>query len=336
MSESELSNMFYVVQTQIKDLSMRQQKLFTQVDDDDVFYLFLQKQNMLRTVCKSKQIQKPDQNFKRKKLESKKRQKEYDEAEQMYQNNKEKLETLKEQQRGLQKQLSKKQRKRTKTEGPKTQEEPAWRLWSSEKAAQSRIEAEKKVQDNERKREAHVQQKINALKQRDEFEKAKQVNKYNPQHLKHLDKDLQFFKQLVNFCKDLAVQSKAVLYAVMQQHVRSGDMEPDLWKLGTSAVALSQNNGIPITPHAPQKISHQIIRSFLHMHDVSLQAVIYAFLRYYYGLISECEAFTALIYAIRHLVKIGQMFSARLLPPPACSERTWRRQIWIGGSSQGW
>ena len=32
------------------------------------------------------------------------------------------------------------------------------------------------------------------------------------------------------------------------------------------------------------------------MHDVSLQAVIYAFLRYYYGLISECEAFTALIY----------------------------------------
>ena len=34
------------------------------------------------------------------------------------------------------------------------------------------------------------------------------------------------------------------------------------------------------------------------MHDVSLQAVIYAFLRYYYGLISECEAFTALIYAI--------------------------------------
>jgi hypothetical protein len=68
MSESELSNMLYVVQTQIKDLSMRQQKLFTQLDDDDVFYLFLQKQNMLRTVCKSKQIQKPDQNLKRKKL----------------------------------------------------------------------------------------------------------------------------------------------------------------------------------------------------------------------------------------------------------------------------
>lgn len=151
------------------------------------------------------------------------------------------------------------------------------------------------------KKKAHrIAQQMEALKAKEAYDEGKKNMRYKPKRLHVLDPDLNCFKELVNFCKNLAAESKGTLYAVMQQYVRTGDMEPDLWKLGTSAVALSQNHGIPMTP---QQISHQLIRSFLHMHDVSLQAVIYAYLRYYYGLISESEAFTALVYAIQHEIK---------------------------------
>ena len=44
--------------------------------------------------------------------------------------------------------------------------------------------------------------------------------------------------------------------------------------------------------------SHQLCRSFLHLHDISIQAVIYAYLQPYYGFINE-KAFSVLHEAIR-------------------------------------
>jgi len=157
----------------------------------------------------------------------------------------------------------------------------------------------KNIQEKQTSKQERLNQQAALIKQKEEYERNKLTNQYKPQHLQ-LDEDLQVFKKLVNFCKNLAVQSKGILYSIMQQFLRRTDMEPDLWKLGTSAVALSQNNGLPMTS---QQISHQLIRSFFHMHDVSLQTVIYAYMRYHYGLISECEAFTALVYAVQHEIK---------------------------------
>jgi hypothetical protein len=151
-----------------------------------------------------------------------------------------------------------------------------------------------------------IKQKIERINQKKEMERAEEERKKNilskayiPEHMS-IQKEFLLYKKLLNFCKNLASQSKAMLYYSIQHFLRVQCVEYDLWKIGTSAVALQQNGGTPITP---MKISHQIIRSFLHMHDTSSQAVIWAYLKYHYGMIEEYEAFTALIFAIQYEIK---------------------------------
>lgn len=149
------------------------------------------------------------------------------------------------------------------------------------KKRQERMQQRRQQEEQETQRKVHIEEK-----------------KYNPDFMLH--GDFLIYKKLLNFCKNLAVQSKAMLYYSMQHFLRVDCLEVDLWKIGTSAVALEQNKGQPLTI---RKISHQIIRSFLHMHDTSIQTVIWAYLKYHYGMLKEYEAFTALVFAVQYELK---------------------------------
>jgi hypothetical protein len=47
------------------------------------------------------------------------------------------------------------------------------------------------------------------------------------------------------------------------------------------------------------------VRSFLHMHDEQLHAVIIAYMRIHYDIISEPDAFTALVFALQREITVG-------------------------------
>jgi hypothetical protein len=76
-------------------------------------------------------------------------------------------------------------------------------------------------------------------------------------------------------------------------------MQDDLCKLGSSCTVLCENKG---KPYNKNNTSHQVLCSFLHMNDRSLQAIIWVYLQLYYGLCEETDAFTVLLCAIEYKV----------------------------------
>jgi len=100
---------------------------------------------------------------------------------------------------------------------------------------------------------------------------------------------------LFHFSKQVASESKYIVYRTLTEYLRRGNSE-DFLIFGCSAVALAENEGKPFTI---QETIHQIVRSFLHMHDNQLQAIIWVYLRFHYGLVTEQEAFSVLVFAVQ-------------------------------------
>lgn len=128
------------------------------------------------------------------------------------------------------------------------------------------------------------------------------VQAHPPRHYQHLtdvgmgDKPyLDLWHTLFAFSKKVATESKYFVYKNLTKYLRKGNIE-DFHIIGCSAVALAENNGVPFTV---EETIHQIVRSFLHMHDSQLQAIIWAYLRHYYGLITEQEAFSVLVFVVQ-------------------------------------
>ena len=105
---------------------------------------------------------------------------------------------------------------------------------------------------------------------------------------------------LFKLSQKVARESRYLVYRTLTKHLGHKNLIPDLYTLGCTAVALAENHGIPLTP---AETIHQIVRSFLHLHDPPLQAIICAYLRRYYGLITDREAFAALVFALETELK---------------------------------
>ena len=99
---------------------------------------------------------------------------------------------------------------------------------------------------------------------------------------------------LFKLSQKVARESRYLVYRTLTKHLGHKNLIPDLYTLGCTAVALAENHGIPLTP---AETIHQIVRSFLHLHDPPLQAIIWAYLRRYYSLITDREAFAVLVFA---------------------------------------
>jgi hypothetical protein len=120
--------------------------------------------------------------------------------------------------------------------------------------------------------------------------------------LQHLETPFEkkLWHALFKLSQKIARESKYLVYRTLTKHLRHKKLLPDLCTLGCTAVALAENHGIPLTP---AETIHQIVRSFLHLHDAPLQAIIWAYLRRYYGLITDREAFAVLVFALETELK---------------------------------
>jgi len=122
---------------------------------------------------------------------------------------------------------------------------------------------------------------------------------HEPRHhtFKHMTTGVEqkLWHALFHFSKQVASESKYIVYRTLTEHLRLGNPE-DFLIFGCSPVALAENEGKPFTI---QETIHQIVRSFLHMHDNQLQAIIWIYLRFHYGLVTEQEAFSVLVFAVQ-------------------------------------
>ena len=125
---------------------------------------------------------------------------------------------------------------------------------------------------------------------------------YKLQHLE-TTAEKELWHALFKLSQKIARESKYLVYRTLTKHLCHKNLLPDLCTLGCTAVALAENHGIPLTP---AETIHQIVRSFLHLHDAPLQAIIWAYLRRYYGLITDREAFAVLVFALE--TKLKQFF----------------------------
>ena len=120
-----------------------------------------------------------------------------------------------------------------------------------------------------------------------------------PDTLEPLSKDV--YQALSKLSNTIAGQAKGILFGRLKLSFLKSTAISSLRKLSSSPGVLAENYGVP---YADEECAHQFIRAFLHMHDEQLHAVIIAYLRLYYGIITEADAFTALIFALQREITI--------------------------------
>jgi hypothetical protein len=104
----------------------------------------------------------------------------------------------------------------------------------------------------------------------------------------------------------IANHAKGILYSRLKKSFANPNVSYSLHKLSSSPSVLAENNGLPYNDY---QCAHQFIRSFLHMHDEQLHAVIIAYMRLHYGIISEADAFNALIFSLQREITMYYNFS---------------------------
>jgi hypothetical protein len=161
-------------------------------------------------------------------------------------------------------------------------------------------EERRKARENfERIRQEKEEKKARLDRLLQEIETKKIQTEQNAFKFKSTPDIQKLYKILFKFGRKLANESKKLIYYIMQKNLRLADMQDDLCKLGSSCTFLCENKG---NPYNINDTSHQVLRSFLHMNDRSLQAIIWAYLQLYYGLCEETDAFTVLLCAIEYEV----------------------------------
>jgi len=109
------------------------------------------------------------------------------------------------------------------------------------------------------------------------------------------------YSKLKHLSSLIAFFAKSQLYGHMKKYFVNQHTEVSLMKLAASPGVIAENKGQPYTL---SKAAKQFIRTFLHMHDAQLDCVIMAYLKLYYGIINEAEAFRALLFALERELKV--------------------------------
>ena len=112
------------------------------------------------------------------------------------------------------------------------------------------------------------------------------------------DKLASYYKMCVEF----ANWAKHKVYPTIQRYLEVSCLQKALERVTYSAVMLSEHRGKLTTL---KNASHQIVRSFLHLHDEHIQPVIYAYLQLINGKILPAQAFNVLVQAITDEVNIN-------------------------------
>ena len=99
----------------------------------------------------------------------------------------------------------------------------------------------------------------------------------------------------------MAHEAKDIVYDRVRRSFSNSSVVHSLHKLSSSPIALDESDSIPLSE---KECAHQFIRAFLHMHDEQLHAVIIAYMRLHYEIISDADAFTALIFVIQREITV--------------------------------
>jgi hypothetical protein len=110
----------------------------------------------------------------------------------------------------------------------------------------------------------------------------------------------QVYDALKLLANDIAYEAKYRLYSHLMKYFQNQDVELSLVKLAASPGVIAENHGAPYTK---TKAARQFIRTFLHMHDQQLHCVIIAYLKLFFDIISEPDAFKALVFALQREIK---------------------------------
>jgi hypothetical protein len=112
-----------------------------------------------------------------------------------------------------------------------------------------------------------------------------------------VDKDLMFEDAEIHFNKMshlLAIHCKHIVYDVMEKELRKYKVLNGLNWLRGCSIVIQQNEG----PMTLAEISHQILRSFLHMTDFNLQTLIWTYLSVFWQKETEENAYKILQHTI--------------------------------------
>ena len=112
---------------------------------------------------------------------------------------------------------------------------------------------------------------------------------------------LSVYRALLNFSDAMAHEAKDIVYDRVRRSFSNSSVVHSLHKLSSSPIALDESDSIPLSE---KECAHQFIRAFLHMHDEQLHAVIIAYMRLHYEIISDADAFTALIFVIQREITV--------------------------------
>ena len=101
-------------------------------------------------------------------------------------------------------------------------------------------------------------------------------------------------------CNEFADWCKKEVYVTLETKLRTKQLKSSLQKLSYCAAVLTENKGVP---YSLAQVSHQLLRSFLHLHDQNMQSIISTYLKCYYEVVTEDEAFFVLKKAIENEVE---------------------------------
>lgn len=101
-------------------------------------------------------------------------------------------------------------------------------------------------------------------------------------------------------CNDFADWCKKEVYVTLETKLRTKQLKSSLQKLSFCAAVLTENQG---KPYSLAQVSHQLLRSFLHLHDQNMQSIISTYLKCFYQVVTEDEAFFVLKKAIENEVE---------------------------------
>ena len=119
------------------------------------------------------------------------------------------------------------------------------------------------------------------------------------QHLSVDDRAI--YSKLKHLSSLIAFFAKSRIYGHLKRYFIYEYTQVSLMKLAASPGVISENKGQPYTL---SKAAKQFIRTFLHMHDEQLHCVIIAYLKLYYGVINEADAFRALLFALERELRV--------------------------------
>ncbi len=184
--------------------------------------------------------------------------------------------------------------------------------WNEESLAQEEARrAEAKARAKEQRKQADIkfyeqqEQLRKKLEKENELQKVLErpdVIRFDGQKIpiewKITGDERQLYKLLCHLGNDMATYSKQQIYSKVRNIFDKPEFHVILCQLACAPGVLAEtsNRKTPFTPH---DMGHQFMRTIVHMYDSQIQAIIWIYLKLFFNLVQEYEAFATLLFVLK-------------------------------------